>query len=67
LTGVGIMAALQLAFTYAPFMNRMFHSEPIGMVEWLLILGVGAVIYGIVGVEKWLRHRGSKVRAREIS
>ncbi len=57
LAGVGIMIALQLAFTYLPIMNRMFQSEPIGIVEWALILGVGMVIYGIVGFEKWQRRR----------
>jgi len=67
LVGVGIMATLQLAFTYVPTMNRMFHSEPIGMTEWFLILSVGLLIYGIVGVEKWLRHRDSEAQAREIS
>ena len=67
LAGVAVMAALQLAFTYAPGMNRMFHSEPIGMTEWSLILGVGTVIYGIVGAEKWLRRRGSRTPAREGS
>ena len=27
--GVGLMIAAQLAFTYAPVMNRLFHSAPI--------------------------------------
>jgi Ca2+-transporting ATPase len=59
LAGVGIMAALQLAFTYVPFMNRAFSSEPIGMTEWILILGTGMLIYLAVGIEKWLRRRAS--------
>jgi cation-transporting ATPase F len=67
LAGVGIMAVLQLVFTYVPTMNRMFHSEPIGIVEWSLIIGVGIMIYGTVGFEKWLRRRGSMARGREIS
>jgi Ca2+-transporting ATPase len=58
LAGVGIMTALQLAFTYLPSMNRMFHTEPIGMTEWSLILAIGFAIYSIVGVEKWLRQQG---------
>ncbi len=59
LGGVGIMIVLQLAFTYVPIMNIMFHSEPIGLIEWSLILGVGFMIYGIVGIEKWLRRIGT--------
>jgi universal stress protein E len=32
------MIVLQLAFTYVPFMNRMFHSAPIGWDAWWRIL-----------------------------
>ena len=53
--GVGSMVALQLAFTYAPFMNRFFHSAPIGWDAWWRILLTAAVAYGIIGLEKWLR------------
>jgi len=58
LVGVGVMVALQLAFTYLPIMNRIFHSEPIGMTQWALILGIGLTIYLTVEVEKWLRRNG---------
>jgi cation-transporting ATPase F len=60
LAGVGMMAALQVAFTYVPAMNRAFSSEPIGVTEWFLILGTGSLIYLVVGLEKWLRRRASK-------
>jgi cation-transporting ATPase F len=36
--GVGSMILLQLLFTYAPFMNRFFHSAPIGWDAWWRIL-----------------------------
>ena len=29
LVGSGLMIVLQLLFTYAPFMNKVFHSAPI--------------------------------------
>ncbi len=57
LGGVAIMIALQLAFTYVPLMNTIFHSAPIDAVWWLSILGVGLAIYLIVEAEKWLRRR----------
>ncbi|MBL4884882.1 MAG: cation transporting ATPase C-terminal domain-containing protein, partial [Planctomycetaceae bacterium] len=60
LGGVAVMVVLQLAFTYVPIMNIMFHSAPIGLTEWGIILGIGFVIYGIVGIEKRIRRRGSQ-------
>ncbi|MFQ5756922.1 MAG: cation-transporting P-type ATPase, partial [Acidiferrobacterales bacterium] len=57
LAGVGLMAVLQVLFTYAPAMNRMFQSAPIDLVSWAWIVAVGVVIYGVVGVEKWLQRR----------
>ena len=57
LAGVAVMIALQVAFTYVPLMNTIFHSAPIDPVWWLSILGVGVAIYLIVEAEKWLRRR----------
>ena len=62
LAGVGMMAALQVAFTYVPAMNRAFSSEPIGITEWFLILGTGTLIYLAVETEKWLRRRWATQR-----
>jgi len=53
--GIATMLALQMLFTYAPFMNRLFHSEPLPLITWLHIIGVGAVAYVVVGFEKWVR------------
>ena len=55
--GAAGMVSLQLLFTYAPAMNRLFGTAPIGVVEWTLILAGGLAIYLVVGVEKWLRRR----------
>ena len=57
--GVASMVALQLLFTYAPFMNRMFHSVPLGLDAWWLILLTACVAYGVVGCEKWMRRRAA--------
>lgn len=55
--GVGVVAlvTLQLAFTYAPTMNRIFHSAPIGWDAWWRILLTGAFVYAVVGFDKWVR------------
>ena len=55
--GIAAMTLLQLAFTYIPAMNVLFHSAPIGVGSWLRVLGVGLVIYAVVGFEKWLVSR----------
>jgi magnesium-transporting ATPase (P-type) len=60
--GIATMAAAQLAFTYMPLMNQLFHTAPIGLMDWLHILAVGLVIYLVIGAEKTLRqHRESRV------
>ena len=51
------MIAAQLLFTYAPIMNHLFHTSPIGLIDWLHILAVGLVIYLAIGAEKKLRQR----------
>jgi len=55
--GVGSMVALQLLFTYAPVMNRFFHTAPIGWDAWWRILLTAVVAYAIVGFEKWARRK----------
>jgi cation-transporting P-type ATPase F len=55
--GAATMVTLQLAFTYAPFMNRIFHSAPIGWDAWWRILLTAAFAYSLVGFEKWMRRR----------
>lgn len=55
--GVGSMLILQMLFTYAPFMNRFFHSAPIGWDAWWRILLTAVVAYAIIGLEKWLQRK----------
>jgi cation-transporting P-type ATPase F len=55
--GIGGMIAAQVVFTHAPFMNRLFHTAPIGPAEWLRSLAVGATVFAIVEFEKWVRWR----------
>ncbi|MDI6743567.1 MAG: cation transporting ATPase C-terminal domain-containing protein, partial [Smithella sp.] len=55
LLGCGLMIALQILFTYAPFMNRLFSSAPISGQDWIIVIGVSLAVYGVIGTEKWLR------------
>ena len=53
-----ILIALQLLFTYAPAMQRLFHSEPLPAASWGLILSLGLLLFLAVEAEKaWLRRR----------
>lgn len=55
--GVGVMAALQVAFTYVPAMNRLFASEPIAWIAWVEILGLSLLVAFVVGATKAIRAR----------
>ncbi|TNU73158.1 HAD-IC family P-type ATPase [Miniimonas arenae] len=41
----GILIALQLLFSYAPFMNSWFDSAPIGFYQWGLTFGLAIVVF----------------------
>ncbi len=49
------MLVAQLLFTYLPLMNKLFHTAPIDAVSWLRIVGVAALAFVAVELEKWLR------------
>jgi magnesium-transporting ATPase (P-type) len=53
--GAITMILLQLAFTYAPIMNTLFHSAPIEAGAWIRITAVAVAGYAIVEAEKWIR------------
>ncbi len=55
LVGSGLMIVLQLLFTYTPFMNKIFHSAPISANDWGLIAVIAIAVYGMIGLEKWVR------------
>ncbi|MCG5513704.1 cation-transporting P-type ATPase [Ectothiorhodospira shaposhnikovii] len=57
LIAILIVVALQLVFTYAPFMQFFFDSEPVGLKEWGIILAVGVVLFFILELEKAVRNR----------
>lgn len=55
--GSAAMTALQAVFTYVPTMNKMFHSEAIGLGAWLRILLFSMLLFLLVEIEKWWRRR----------
>jgi cation-transporting ATPase F len=61
--GIAVMLAAQVAFTYAPPLNWLFHTAPIGGEEWLLTACAGFAIYLIVGYEKFIRKLRAATKA----
>jgi hypothetical protein len=55
LLGVGGVTLAQLLFTYAPFMNTIFHSRALTLQEGAVVIGVGVAMLLIVEIEKRIR------------
>jgi hypothetical protein len=50
---VAVIAA-QFAFTYVPFMQALFKTEPIALLDGALIVGIGVALLLVVEIEKRL-------------
>ena len=66
LAGATGMILLQLAFTYAPFMNHLFRTTPLGVETWLRILAVAVFSFLAVELEKWIRFGGNRGKTAEL-
>ncbi len=55
LVGVSVAVLLQLAFTYVPFMQAVFETEPIALGHGAVIVAVGAALLLLLEAEKWTR------------
>ncbi|PNI09718.1 carbonate dehydratase [Arthrobacter sp. AFG7.2] len=53
--GVLVQATGQLAITYLPLMNELFHTAPIGAETWLRILGIALLASLVVAADKRFR------------
>jgi magnesium-transporting ATPase (P-type) len=45
----------QFAITYAPWLQTIFHTEAIGILDGVLIVLVGATMFCIIEIEKQIR------------
>lgn len=52
LSGVGSVIALQVGFTYLPFMQSIFQTRPLALVDALVIIGAGMALFVIMEIEK---------------
>lgn len=55
--GVTTMILLQIAFTYIPVMNDIFHSYPISIDSWLKIISVSIFTFIVIEIKKFLWRR----------
>jgi magnesium-transporting ATPase (P-type) len=55
LIGVAATAALQLAFTYVPFMQLLFDTRPVALADGLAIVGAGIALLVVLEIEKLIR------------
>jgi cation-transporting ATPase F len=55
--GALLMTAIQLLYTYAPFMNNIFASAPMPAMLWLDVMVVSLAAFIVIEFEKWLRRR----------
>ena len=60
LGGALAMLGAQVVFTYAPLMNKLFHTAPIGAESWLRIAVVAVTAFAAVELEKWIRFGGRR-------
>jgi magnesium-transporting ATPase (P-type) len=61
LIAVAVVTALQLVFTYAPFMEALFDTRPLGVMQGLPVLAAGVLLFAVLEIEKLIRRqRGSQ-------
>lgn len=61
--GIGLTVALQIAFTYLPFMNEVFGSAPLPLMAWWPVVTLGLTISLAIGAVKWLENRRNTARS----
>ncbi len=57
LLAIGTCVLMQIAFTYAPFMQHLFGSAALAPQEWFKVLGAGLVVFLGAELEKWVVRR----------
>ncbi len=62
-TTVLIVTAAQFAFTFLPLLQHVFATEPVPLLDGLLVIGVGIALFTVVEIEKQLRLRLREIRA----
>ncbi len=64
LVAVGVLVLLQGLFTYAPPLQFLFGTAPLGAREWASLLAFGALLFALVELEKALFRRRERGDSR---
>ncbi|AMD50173.1 ATPase [Bordetella holmesii F627] len=51
--GIAAVLVLQLLFTYAPWMQAIFQTEPLPAMAWPALVGGAVVVFLAIEIEKW--------------
>jgi magnesium-transporting ATPase (P-type) len=54
---LSVVVTLQLIFTYAPFMERLFDTRPVDFTHGLEIIAIGMLLFAVLEVEKMMRRK----------
>ncbi|MBA4390628.1 MAG: calcium-translocating P-type ATPase, PMCA-type [Syntrophus sp. (in: bacteria)] len=55
LGAVVLSFVLQLATIYVPFLNPIFKTQPLSMIQLVLCIGISSLVFFAVEAEKWVR------------
>ncbi len=59
LYAIGGCVLLQAVFTHVPLMHQLFGTESLGLIGWVSCLAVGAAVFVLVELEKWVVRRST--------
>jgi len=57
LSAIAVLVTAQLVFTYAPFMQAIFGTRPLGLLDWTLLVAIGVALMLLLEGEKLLMRR----------
>ncbi|MBK7888488.1 MAG: cation-translocating P-type ATPase [Bacteroidetes bacterium] len=54
---IAITVVLQMMIIYLPFANEIFKTQPLTLKELLICIGMSAVVFHAVELEKWIKRK----------
>ena len=64
---IALTMILQLGVIYLPFMNTIFHTQPLTLYELLICIALSSTTLFVIEIEKWLIRRGWLFRSGRFS